>query len=203
MICRPSCLPDFDAWLDRIAAAERGDGWLSACADAGRFLAASMELVEELAALLRRLAGDGPALEVCAGCGELAAALTAAGVPLVAVDADPPAGAAVQRATATAALRRYRPTVVLGAFVPIDAGVDEVVLACRDVEHYVVLGARLNGLFGSPALWRNPAWHAAPLESLGRRMLTRHDVWLGPARQQILQRGEAWHFQRPRQGHTP
>jgi hypothetical protein len=183
-------------WLDRFLAAEQADGWLSACVDSGRYLAPCAELVEPLAALLRRLAAGRPVLEVCAGHGELAAALSARGLSMRAVDAAPPAGAAVERATVQDALRRYRPAVVLGVFVPIDAGVDPTVLACDDVAHYVVLGPRIGGLLGSWSLWNSPGWHAEPLQHIGRHMLTRHDVWIGPGRREILRHGEAWHFRR-------
>ncbi len=135
-----STLPDFESWLDQIAAAERGDGWLSTCDQSGRYLAPNRQLAASLACLLLELAGKGPVLEVCAGGGELAGALAAAGVPVVAVDANPPPDGPVRRMTADEALRRYRPSVVLGAFVPFDAGVDERVLACPSLRHYVVLG---------------------------------------------------------------
>jgi hypothetical protein len=229
-------LPRYRARLWEIAAAEAGEGWLCACAEAGRFLLPSRQLVASLAELLCRLrqppdnssplapreesssrrsvtstlgdtgivpvSADHPpdasaawtVLEVCAGRGELAGALSAAGVPVVAADADPPPGSPVVRATAAAALRRWRPAVVLGCFVPVDAGVDDAVLACPSVRHYVVLGARLGGCLGSPALWQNLHWAAEPLPGISRWMLTRHDVWLGAREKAILRHGEAWHF---------
>ena len=149
--------------LEEIAAAERSDGWLSACERDDRFLIPTEQFVEALGELLRRL-DAGPVLEVCAGSGELAAAIRAAGVPVVATDADPPAGSPVVRVSAEEALRRYRPVVVLGCFVPVDAGVDPLVMGFPSVRHYVVLGARVGGLFGSRDLWRSPSWTAEPLE---------------------------------------
>jgi hypothetical protein len=188
-------LPSYRARLGEIAAAEAGDGWLCACAEAGRFLLPSRELVASLAELLTGLGGDS-ILEVCAGRGELAGALKAAGVPLVAADADPPPGSPVVRASAAAALQRYRPAVVMGCFVPVDAGVDEAVMACPSVRHYVVLGARVGGCLGSPALWQHPRWRAQPLPRITRWMLTRLDVWLGASEQAVLRHGEVWHFRR-------
>lgn len=190
-------LPTFDQGVDSTAAAERGDGWLAECEAADRFLVPTCELIEALARFLRPL--GGPVLEVAAGRGELAEALRDAGVEVLATDADSSPGSPVERRSASDALRHYRPRVVLGSFVPIDAGVDEAVLACPTVEHYVVLGARIGGLFGSPALWRNGGWTAAPAEDVARWMLTRHDVWLGRPGQPLLQHGEAWHLVR-RQG---
>ena len=178
-----------------MAAAEAGDGWLSACEATGRFLAPCRELVDALAEHLRSLAA-GPVLEVCAGGGGLAAALRRSGVAVEATDADPPPGAPVQRATALEALRRYRRKVVLGSFVPVDAGVDEAVLGFPSVRHYVVLGSRLGGELGSAALWNSAGWSAWPLKQVARWMLTRHDVWIGPSHGQILRHGEAWHFAR-------
>ncbi len=188
-------LPSFGSILGAIAQAERRHGWLWLCEQEGQFLILSQELVLVLAKFLSRLEG-GPVLEVCAGRGQLAHAVRSAGVHLVATDSDPPVGSCVIRARADEALYRYRPAVVLGCFCPIDAGVDPLVMGFPSVRHYVVLGARVGGLFGSARLWENPGWTAEPLEQVRPWMLTRHDVWMGTSRHTILQHGEAWHFRR-------
>ncbi len=196
-------VPSFDFWLDQVAGCDRGDGWLMACEGAGRFLALCRELVEPLATLLRGLAGSRPVLEVCSGGGELAAALLAAGVPILATDAcASPRGPCaspksnVEGLTAQEALLKHSPTVVLGAFVPVDAGVDQSILNCPAVEHYVVLGARINGIFGGPALWQDARWQGRPLGDVTDGMITRHDVWLGSDPMPLVRHGEAWHFHR-------
>ncbi|NUQ63793.1 MAG: hypothetical protein HUU20_15055 [Pirellulales bacterium] len=186
-----SALPTYRERLAELAAAELSGGWLAACEEAGRFLAPCRELVTALADVLHSLSAE-PLLEVCAGDGELAREFTVQGLRVVATDASRSPAVAVQRLTAGEALRRYRPSVVLGSFVPFDAGVDEAVLAFPSVAHYVVLGARLCGLLGSRALWQTPGWKADPIESVNRWMLTRHDVWLGLPDQPILRHGEAW-----------
>ena len=190
-----TALPTFQSQLDKIAAAERGDGWLSVCEDRGRFLVLTGQFTAALARFLRTL-DAGPILEVCAGRGELAEAIRAAGVHVVATDAAPPADSAVIRASAEEALRRYRPAAVLGCFVPIDTGVDELVMRFPSVRHYVVLAARIGGLLGSPPLWRDPNWTAEPLAEVSRWMLTRHDTWIGTPGRSILRHGEAWHLHR-------
>jgi hypothetical protein len=149
--------------------------------------------------VLRRLAGGGPVLEVCAGSGALARSLAARGVRVQATDAEPPAGSEVLRLSAPAALRHFQPAVVLGVFVPYDAGVDEAVLACPSVRHYVIVNARIGGALGSRSLWSTPGWKAEPLNDICRWVLTRHDVWLGHAGANdgdILPHGEVWHFAR-------
>jgi len=208
----PGARPSFAEVCRQIAAAEQRDGWLAACEAAGCFLVPCRELIDALAELLGRLLGESrePVLEVCAGSGELAAALRQSGVPVQATDAEfvvPPSGGGsrlkpelqtgsgdVLRMPAEEALEKFRSRVVLGVFVPFDAGVDEAVLRFPTVRHYVVLGARLGGLFGSPALWRHPQWSAHPLDDVARWILTRHDVWFGPAEPCVLRHGEAWHF---------
>ena len=188
-------LPTFESQCDEIARAEQGEGWLSQCERDGRFLVAARELVTALSGFLQQLEAR-PVLELCAGTGELGAALAAKGVDLVATDADPPPGAPVIRASADDALRRYQPEVVLGCFVPIDAGVDQLVMGFPSVRHYVVLGARIGGIFGSNGLWHSPGWSGEPLEEIRRWMLTRHDVWLPKPSPGIARHGEAWHFHR-------
>lgn len=196
---REDSLPSFAQWRERLIAAERGAGWLDECEGAGRFLAASRELADTLASALRRCERGSPVLEVCAGAGMLARALTARGVRLHATDVGPPEGAQVLRMSAQAALQRFRPEVVLGVFVPHDAGVDEAVLACPSVRHYVVVNARIGGVLGPASLWTMPGWQYEPLNDVGRWVLTRHDLWLGPAGEHegdVLQHGEVWHFLR-------
>jgi hypothetical protein len=186
-------LPTFESQIDTLARAEQGDGWLSACERGGRFLVLTQEFVAALSAFLGELDAS-PILEVCAGAGELAAALRSAGVDLVATDSDPPPGAPVARAPAHEALRLHQPAAVLGSFVPVDAGVDQLVLGFPSARHYIVLGARVGGLLGSSCLWQEPDWIVTPIDDVTRWMLTRHDVWID--RRRTLRHGEAWHFRR-------
>lgn len=194
-------LPSFAERARELIGAEQGRGWLDDCDEAGRFLALSQELVDALSSVLRSFAKLGPVLEVCSGSGSLARALNTAGVDVRATDANPPHTAQrVCRMTAQAALNTFRPAVVLGSFVPHDAGVDEAVLACPSVQHYFVLNARIGGSCASWALWHAPGWHAQPAPHVGVWMITRHDVWLGSTDAApgplISQHGEAWHFTR-------
>jgi hypothetical protein len=174
--------------------AERQAGWLAACEKKGRHLVVTQELVTVLAEQLGPLS-RGPVLEVCAGRGELAAALQDRDVDLVCTDTDPPAGSPVIRLDAFAALARFQPTTVVGSFVPVDSGIDQAVLADQAVKFYLVLGARLSGQLGSPQLWSACGWTATPLPQVTEALVTRHDVWLGEGRG-ILRRGEAWLFRR-------
>lgn len=182
-------LPSFAAQQAKLIAAERRDGWLVACVEAGRYLAVCEELVAALVAVLE--SSPGPYLEVAAGSGELAAAIRAQGLDLRATDADPPAGAPVERLTAVEALRRYRPRTVLGAFVPCDAGIHEAVLGDPQVHRYLVLDAQLGDGFDHTALGRQRRWGLQRLPAVERWMLTRHDVDLGRARG-LLRHGRAW-----------
>lgn len=196
---REASLLRFAEWRDRLIAAEQSTGWLDECDGAGRFLAVSKELVDALALTLRRLAGSDLVLEVCAGAGEMAGPLADMGVHLQVTDAEPPEGSKTLRLSAQAALERFRPAVVLGVFVPHDAGVDEAVLACPSVQHYIIINARIGGAIGSASLWNRPDWKAEPLDDIRRWVITRHDVFLECAagnKGDILRHGEAWHFAR-------
>jgi hypothetical protein len=184
----------FDSQLETIAAAEAGDGWLAECMDRGLFLLRTSELIQSLAAFLTSL-GQGGVLEVCAGNGELSQSLAGQGVAISASDVVS-SGPSVVKASATEALLRYRPRIVVGSFVPIDSDVDYAVMSFPTVQHYVVLGARVGGLFGSPSLWQCDGWHGRAVNDVARWMVTRHDVWTANPSQPILQHGEAWHFQR-------
>lgn len=184
-----------DVLTDMIAA-EREAGWLAACEQAGRHLIVTRELTEAVAKLMRTFL-PGPVLEVCAGGGELSVALRQHGVALVSTDAEPPAGSDVVPLDAVDALARFQPRTVIGCFVPIDSDIDRTVLAARSVERYLVIAARINGQLGSSGLWSAADWNPSPLPDISRQLITRHDTWLGDDRG-VLQRGEAWLFERKR-----
>ncbi len=197
-------LPRFADVLDCVLKAEQSEGWLSVCEQRGVFVALNLEFVQELAVFLRRYT-SGPVVEVCAGNGELARALTEAGVEVVPTDVRPTEaaqhgpGPRVLAMDAATALARFRPKTVLAVFVPVDSEVDRQVLSFPSVCHYVVLGARLAGQFGSQWLWRSEGWSAEPVPSLSRFLVTRHDTVAGLSGA-VLQKGEVWWFRRRSHG---
>jgi len=189
-------LPSYDDVLAEFVATEKGEGWLARCAERHHYLALNYQFVRALAASLRAL-GPGPVLEVCSGDGALAASLRRSGIDLIATDAAPAAQSTgpVEHLTAAEALATYRPRIVLGGFVPIDARVDDLVLGAPFVAEYVTLNARLWGEFGTTVLWTRTGWTSIPLKEVSSWMISRHDVWLGDD-VPPLRRGEAWRFSR-------
>lgn len=188
----PVTFPSHDQVLGDLARAERAEGWMARCDDEGRFVALTSQFVDALAAVLLKIATNRPVLEVCAGDGSLAAALRGKGISIIATDVSPPPHAVgVQRLAAREALRRHDPEVVLGCFVPCDAGVDRAVLGFASVTRYVVLNARLGGEVGASCLWTDPAWKRKLLPAVTAQMISRHDVWLGDE-VPPYQQGEAW-----------
>ena len=186
-------LPEHDEVVARVGAVEQEEGWLAACEHHGDYLVLTRPLVESLAQFLKQL-GNGRVLEVGGGSGVLAEALDACGVKMIATDPGAAVGSMVQRMDGRTALRRFQPRVVLGSFVPFDSKVDEAVLGCSSVTHYLVLNARLGGAMGSEFMWRSRGWTATPLQEISRWMITRHDVWMGKGRS-LLRHGEAWHME--------
>lgn len=183
----------FETAVEKMAAAEHEAGWLAACEEQSIYLLLTERMLAELARFLREI-NEGTAVEICAGAGRLTSALSSRGVEIRATDASPQ-HPTVLSLSAREAIERFRPTVVLGTFVPFDAGADEEVLKDGSVTHYVVLNARIGGQLGSPRLWTHPEWTCNELPSIERWMICRHDVWTGRGRQ-VKQHGEAWHFRR-------
>jgi len=188
-------LPRYHDVVDALRAAEQQNGWLLECEARRTYLSVNRELIRSLARLLRRIAGGGRILEVCAGNGELAIALHSQGLSILATDSHPPEDACVARISAQEALRRHTPGVVLGSFVPFDVHVDEAILATASVKYYVVLNARLNGEFGSSGLWRSHGWAGRPVPEIARWMICRHDTCLF-TKDAVIRHGEAWCFHR-------
>lgn len=185
-------LPRYDRVISELVAAERAEGWLARCHDEGRYLVPTEELVDEMVRLLVGL-GDGPVVEICAGDGSLARALRSGGVGVIATDVSPSVRRPweVRTLAAHEALDRYRPRVVIGSFVPVDADVDRRVLADPDVRHYLVFTARIGHDDGSRPDWDRPGWSRKVVPELTRWLITRHDGWMGE-HLPVLRRGEAW-----------
>lgn len=182
--------------LAEISVAERLEGWLARCQDNGRYVALTQSFVEALSAELKTFASHGSSvLEICAGDGSLAAALRAAGVAVTSTDANAIVGSDCVRLTAAEALSAYAPGIVLGAFVPIDSGVDALVLKHPTVHTYVVINARIGGELGTSSLWSTPGWTRRQMVTASERLLTRHDIWFADNRP-VRQVGEVWCFTR-------
>lgn len=185
-------LPSYDDVLSRVAVAEHGSGWLAQCDETGQYVALNRQFVDALASVLLSINPNGSrVLEVCAGGGALASALRSRGVDMIATDVNPPIGAQEVVSLSTAiALKAYRPSVVLGSFVPVDARVHEAVLGNDTVQAYVVLGAQTGHEYGT-GLPRLPAgWVCRPLPLVTSYFVCRHDVWLGNKRP-LLKKGLA------------
>ena len=187
-------LPTYRDLLARVERAERNEGWLLACEREGVYLALCAELVTSLTDALRP-PSDNPVLEVCAGRGELADALRSRGITITAVDSAPTPAPGVESLDIQTALLRYRPSVVVGSFVPFDSGVESAVLRFPSTRRYIMLNARLGGETGPASLWDEPGWHALPATEVSTWMITRHDVWVGSA-PPLVAHGEAWVFER-------
>jgi hypothetical protein len=182
-------LPTYQMLIDDVIRSELYDGWLIRCQEQEIYLELNRELVRNLASVLKKIT-DQTVLEVCAGRGELARVLDSLGTQVLATDKASAPDLSIDKA-----LHLCKSNVVLGCFVPYDSGVDEMVLANSNVEHYIVLNARIGGQLGSDLLWNHPQWKVEPIERVTQWMITRHDVWLGKG-QKILTHGEAWHLSR-------
>lgn len=185
-------LPRYERVVADLVRAERAEGWAARCDAAGRYLVPTEELVTAMVTLLARL-GGGPVVEICAGDGSLTRALRSRGAAVTATDAQPSSRRPweVRALTAHEALERYRPRVVIGSFVPVDADVDRHVLADPCVHHYLVFNARIGLGDGAGVPAARPGWSRKPLSELTEWMVTRHDGWLGD-HLPILRHGEAW-----------
>lgn len=193
VILESETLPAYDTVLAQVEAAEHESGWLAHCADAGQYLALNRQFVDALASVLCELTPTGErVLEVCAGDGALASALRTRRSAIIATDANPPSRAVdVLALPATVALLQYRPTVVLGSFVPSDGMVHEAILSHYSVQAYVVLGAQTGHDSGIGCRVGDVGWTCRPLPTVTACMVSRHDVWLGEDLP-LRRKGEAW-----------
>lgn len=179
-------LRDWEAWraahplptnadLDaRLADPGTRAGFVTLCRSRGIYHLPTAEFVIALAALLRRL--PAPCLEVGAGRGDLARAIRACGVPIVATDdgtwweEDLPED--VARCDVSAALESYRPGTVLSVWPPRATDWPARFRAAPSVRAYLLIGDGARGMTGGAAAWAGAAgWRCRwlpRLAALGR-----------------------------------
>jgi hypothetical protein len=164
-------LDSFDNALSLLEAADRSDGWLSACQERHVYVALNREFVAALAAVL----GAGPeVLELGASDGQLALALLQNGVPVIPTDSNPRA-AHVLPLTAAQALRQFQPRAVLTCFPPVDAGIETAIFNTPSVRNIIYIGPQWNGRVGADALWNRAGWTVTSLPQVDQFIVSRLD----------------------------
>jgi hypothetical protein len=159
-----------------------------------QYLVLNRPFVETLARTVQKLNVD-PIVEVCAGGGALTEALRSGGLTVTATDAAPPTSAkSVETCSAAQALQQHQPRLVIGSFVPQNAGIDATVLNHPSVGFYLVLNASFNQR--PVCQYCRADVKAYRLDALMRWMITRHDVWLDHDREPLTH-GQAWLLAKP------
>jgi hypothetical protein len=160
--------------------AERDQGWLAWCNERSIFVALSEEFVSALSAAIKHAKPSGPVLEIAAGDGALAQALSQAGVNVIATDRE-----------SVSALKRFTPDVVLACFPPIDCGIERTVLAHPGVKSFFYIGPLINERPGPETLWADPAWSGEPLTKVDQYLISRLDFLTDFTRATHLRRAGA------------
>ena len=164
-----------NALLDtRLADPATRAGFVAICRAQGIYHLPTVEFVAALARTLKRL--PEPWLEVGAGRGDLARALRAAGVPIMATDDGAwwpdPLPPDVERCAITDALQRYQPGMALCVWPPRGTNWPALFRAAPSIRAYLLIGDGPYGMTGDAASWSGaPGWrrHTLPhLAALGR-----------------------------------
>ncbi len=167
----------FDTALSLIEAADRSDGWLAACEERHVYLALNREFVAALVAqvdALRKRAFCPEVLELGASDGQLALALQANGIRVIATDPNPRAET-VLPLTAAQALRQFKPCSVLTCFPPVDADIEKAIFDTPSVRNIIYIGPESNGRVGTDAIWNQAGWTVASLPEVDQFIVSRLD----------------------------
>ena len=176
-----AAMRDWEAWLAahplptnaaldaRLADPGTRAGFVALCRARGIYHFPTVEFVTALVSLLRRL--PAPYLEAGAGRGDLARAIRAHGVPIVATDDGTwwPESLPddVARCDVAAALARYQPGTVLCIWPPRGSDWPAIFRAASSVRSYLVIGDGPRGMTGSAETWTSTAgWHRRSLPHL-------------------------------------
>jgi hypothetical protein len=170
-------MDSFDNALTLLEAADRSDGWLAACEERHVYLALNREFVAALVAqvdALRKRAFWAEVLELGASDGQLAIALQAHGIRVIATDPNPRAET-VLPLTAAQALRQFSPRSVLVCFPPVDAGIEAAIFDTPSVRNIVYIGPEWNGRVGTDTIWNQGGWTVTPLPQVDQFIVSRLD----------------------------
>ncbi|MGI8855487.1 MAG: hypothetical protein ACR2JW_07035 [Thermomicrobiales bacterium] len=188
-------LPTNAALDARLADPGTRAGFAALCRARGIYHFPTVEFVAALTALLRRL--PAPYVEVGAGQGDLARAIRADGLPIVASDDgtwwSDSLPDDVARCDLSTALARYRPTSVLCVWPPRATDWPALFRAASTVQSYLLIGDGPRGMTGNVAAWEDaPGWRhrwLPHLAALGRCRLDADGAL--HTRALLVRRGEA------------
>ncbi|HIG98101.1 TPA: hypothetical protein HA231_01610 [Candidatus Woesearchaeota archaeon] len=144
--------------------------WASFCRGRDVFHAFCYEFIEGLAAQIKALHVTGPVVEVAAGNGKLSHWLNAFGLSVIATDdystswyiqprvINPQY---VERLTHAEALRKYKPELVIGCWLPYRSTIALDALDAPSVKSYIDIGEGKHGCTGSDQLWEREGLSAS------------------------------------------
>lgn len=113
-------------------------------------------------------------IEIGAGRGRLSHGLQNKGISIFSTD--PEAGNKdVRQLSAAEALQKYNPEVVIGAWLPVDAGIEAMVLDYPTVKYFLYICQVFNGAVGSEKIWQTNKWEITSLPEADKYSLSRYD----------------------------
>jgi len=121
----------------------------------------NVEYIDCLAKEINKLVGSQLVLEVAAGDGMLSHYLRQRRVNIIATDSAEWYNTVKRRdkvelLDAVAAIRKYRPIIVIASWLPYEAEIDIAIF--DENAHYIILIGEENGATGSPKFWNTEYW---------------------------------------------
>jgi hypothetical protein len=123
---------------------KRPDGkrWFDFCEECGVHNVYNTEFIDKLTTLIKDL-NSPPPIEICAGNGKLSYQLRKNGIDIIATDDNSEGlsnGGLVEKLPAQKALEKYKPRIVVAAWIPYQARIGFDVLDSPSVEHFIDIG---------------------------------------------------------------
>ena|SRR3989344_3123086 len=157
--------------------------WEKWCHDRRVWHIPTIEFVDALVEVMRELEG-APCVEICAGKGKLSYHLHQRGIEIVATDdfswGSPHNSALVERLSHRETLERYRPSIVLGSWIPMKTRIGFDVMDFPSVRYFIDIGEKVDhATWMTAEVYQRTDWERRTLPSVERYSFSASDDFLG------------------------
>lgn len=164
---------------------EQEDGWIDWCIENNVFHFYTEEYSEALSIELnnadeslreepRGLFYSNKIIEIGAGSGLLSLGLQRHKTDILPTDIKPKSKF-VEKLSAIEALQKYKPAIVVGAWLPFDANIELEILGYESVKYFFYICQFVNGIAGNEKTWRSSGWDIRPLLDADKFSISRYD----------------------------
>ncbi len=178
-------IPSYNQAKTFFSSLEHEDGWIDWCIENNIFHFYTKEYSEALSKELNKAVQSlreeprglfylDKIIEIGAGSGLLCRELQRHKADILPTDVKPKSKF-VEKLSAVEALEKYKPAIVVGAWLPFDANIELKILSYESVKYFFYICQSVNGIAGNEKIWRISGWDVYSLQDADKFSISRYD----------------------------